>query len=158
MSETTIPEVTIGIDVGGTFIDVVVIDRDGGVRSDKVLTTPSDLSIGIVQGLEKVLKGGMRTAIQRARIVHATTIATNALLQHRTPKIGLITNRGFRDILEIRRHARPDVYNHRLEMAAPLVPRNLRLEVTGRLNGHFVTSGSSAADPGTRPSHGRFES
>ncbi len=136
MSETTIPEVTIGIDVGGTFIDVVVIDRDGGVRSDKVLTTPSDLSIGIVQGLEKVLKGGMRTAIQRARIVHATTIATNALLQHRTPKIGLITNRGFRDILEIRRHARPDVYNHRLEMAAPLVPRNLRLEVTGRLDHH----------------------
>jgi N-methylhydantoinase A len=136
MSEATIPEVTIGIDVGGTFIDVVVIDRDGGVRSDKVLTTPSDLSIGIVQGLEKVLKGGMRAAIQGSRIVHATTIATNALLQKRTPKIGLITNRGFRDILEIRRHARPDVYNHRLEMAAPLVPRNLRLEVTGRLDHH----------------------
>ena len=73
-------------------------------------------------------------AIGHSRIVHATTTATNALLQKRIPKIGLITNRGFRDVLEIRRHARPDVYNHRLEMSVPLVPRDLRLEVTGRLD------------------------
>lgn len=133
-NEGTAPDVTIGIDVGGTFIDVVVIDRAGGIRADKVLTTPNDLSVGIVHGLEKVLGNAMRDAVRRSRIVHATTTATNALLQQRTPKIGLITNRGFRDVLEIRRHARPDVYNHRLEMATPLVPRNLRLEVTGRLD------------------------
>ncbi len=134
MNENISPEVTIGIDVGGTFIDVVVIDRNGGIRADKVLTTPGDLSVGIVQGLRKVIGSAMGEALRRSRIVHATTTATNALLQHRTPRIGLITNRGFRDVLEIRRHARPDVYNHRLEMATPLVPRNLRLEVTGRLD------------------------
>ena len=134
MNEAAGPEVTIGIDVGGTFIDVVVIDRQGGIRADKVLTTPADLSVGIMRGLEKVLNGGLSWALARSRVVHATTIATNALLQQRTPKIGLITNRGFRDVLEIRRHARPDVYNHRLEMAAPLVPRDLRLEVGGRLD------------------------
>ena len=134
MREAAIPTITIGIDVGGTFIDVVVIDQDGGVRADKVLTTPADLSVGILHGLNKVMGDSLRHALAHSRIVHATTTATNALLQHQTPKIGLITNRGFRDILEIRRHARPDVYNHRLEMAAPLVPRNLRIEVTGRLD------------------------
>ena len=134
MSEAIVPRITIGIDVGGTFIDIVVIDQEGGVRADKVLTTPADLSVGILHGLDKVLKSSLRQALADSRIVHATTTATNALLQHRTPKIGLITNRGFRDILEIRRHARPDVYNHRLEMAAPLVPRDLRLEVTGRVD------------------------
>jgi len=134
MSEANMPEVTIGIDVGGTFIDVVVIDRAGGIRADKVLTTPADLSVGIMQGLEKLLDGGLSEALAQSRIVHATTTATNALLQQKTPRIGLITNRGFRDVLEIRRHARPDVYNHRLELAAPLVPRDLRLEVDGRLD------------------------
>jgi len=135
------PDVAIGIDVGGTFIDVVVVDRSGGVRSDKVLTTPSDLSVGIMQGLEKVLNGALSEAVAASRIVHATTTATNALLQHRTPKVGLIVNRGFRDVLEIRRHARPDVYNHRLEIAPPLSPRDLRFEVTARLDhrGQVVT-------------------
>lgn len=134
MDASNLPEFTIGIDVGGTFIDVVVIDRAGVIRSDKVLTTPSDLSAGIVHGLEKVLNGALNESVARSRVVHATTTATNALLQQKTPRIGLITNRGFRDVLEIRRHARPDVYNHRLEMSAPLVPRDLRLEVTGRLD------------------------
>jgi len=134
MSEATAPEVTIGIDVGGTFIDIVVVDKHGGIRADKVLTTPQDLSQGIMQGLDKVLGGAVGDALARARIVHATTAATNALLEHRTPTLGLITNKGFRDVLEIRRHARPDVYNHRLEMAPPLVPRERRLEVTGRLD------------------------
>jgi len=134
MSAAGSPEVTIGVDVGGTFIDIVVIDRERGIRADKVLTTPADLSVGIVQGLAKVLGDHVREAVSRSRIVHATTTATNALLQHQIPRIGLVTNRGFRDVLEIRRHARPDVYNHRLEMSTPLVPRDLRLEVGGRLD------------------------
>jgi N-methylhydantoinase A len=135
------PDVAIGIDVGGTFIDVVVVDRAGGVRADKVLTTPADLSVGVMQGLAKVLNGGLREAVAASRVVHATTAATNALLERRTPDVGLITNRGFRDVLEIRRHARPDVYNHRLEIAPPLSPRNLRREVAARLDhrGEVVT-------------------
>ena len=116
------PDVAIGIDVGGTFIDVVVVDRSGGVRADKVLTTPSDLSVGIMQGLDNVMYGALADAVAASRIVHATTTATNALLQHRTPKVGLIVNRGFRDVLEIRRHARPDVYNHNLETVPRLYP------------------------------------
>ena len=135
------PDVAIGIDVGGTFIDVVVVDRAGGVRADKVLTTPADLSVGVMQGLAKVLDGGLRDAVAGARIVHATTAATNALLERRTPAVGLIANRGFRDVLEIRRHARPDVYNHRLEISPPLAPRDLRREVSARLDhrGGIVT-------------------
>ena len=134
MSGTASPDATIGIDVGGTFIDIVVVDGRGGIRADKVLTTPEDLSVGIMAGLDKVLGTGLSATLSRSRVVHATTAATNALLEQRTPTLGLITNEGFRDVLEIRRHARPDVYNHRLEMAPPLVPRSRRLEVRGRLD------------------------
>ena len=129
------PEVVIGVDVGGTFIDIVAIERDGGVvHAEKVLSTPADLSVGIMQGLDKVFGRQIGAAIASSRIVHATTSATNALLESKTSRVGLITNRGFRDVLEIRRHARPDAYNMQLEIAPPLVPRDLRLEIDARLS------------------------
>ena len=86
-----------------------------------------------MQGLEKVFGAQLGAAITNARIVHATTLATNALLESKTSRVGLITNQGFRDVLEIRRHARPDAYNMQLEIAPPLVPRDLRLEIDARL-------------------------
>ena len=128
------PDVVIGVDVGGTFIDIVAIERASGeVYAEKVLSTPDDLSIGILQGLEKVFGARLAAAVANARIVHATTSATNALLEGKTSRVGLITNRGFRDVLEIRRHARPDSYNMGLEIAPPLVLRDLRLEINARL-------------------------
>ena len=135
--------VTIGIDVGGTFTDVVVANRNNGTfASDKVLSMPGELSTSILGGLRKVLGDDMADALAAARIVHGTTLATNALLQHEIPKIGLITNRGFRDILEIRRHWRPELYDLRLRLPPPLVPRDLRMEVDGRLDpdGNVVTA------------------
>ena len=135
MSDTIAsPEIVIGVDVGGTFIDIVAIEKEGGVvRAEKVLSTPSDLSVGIIEGLEKMFGPQLGDIIPASRIVHATTSATNALLENSTSRVGLITNRGFRDVLEIRRHARTDTYNIGLEIAPPLVPRDLRVEIDGRL-------------------------
>ena len=128
------PQVVIGVDVGGTFIDIVAIERGAKiVRSEKVLSTPSDLSIGILDGLNKMFGAQLKSKLENSRIVHATTSATNALLEKRTSRVSLITNKGFRDVLEIRRHARSDTYNIELEIAPPLVPRNLRIEIDGRL-------------------------
>jgi len=128
------PEIVIGVDVGGTFIDIVAIEKKGGVvRSEKVLSTPEDLSAGILDGLEKMFGLQLDAKLPGSRIVHATTSATNALIEKRTSRVGLITNRGFRDVLEIRRHARSDTYNIDLQIAPPLVPRNLRMEIDARI-------------------------
>ena len=86
----TLPDVSIGIDVGGTFIDIVVVDRAGGMRAVKVLTTPTGLAAGVMQGLAKVLGDGLAGAIPAPRNVHPTTTATAALLQGRPPAVGLI--------------------------------------------------------------------
>jgi N-methylhydantoinase A len=143
MSESLpVPDVAIGIDVGGTFTDIVVIDRAiGAMEVDKVLSTPERLSVGIMGGLQKVLGTRLTAAMPRARIIHATTQATNALIEGKTAKIALITNRGFRDVLEIRRHYRTDLYNMFLEVPPPLVPRDRRVEVDGRLDfrGEVIT-------------------
>ena len=128
------PEFVIGVDVGGTFIDIVAIERKGGgVRAEKVLSTPTDLSVGIMEGLAKMFGPQLGSTIPASRIVHATTSATNTLHENRVSRVGLITNRGFRDVLEIRRHARTDTYNIGLELAPPLVPRDLRVEIDARL-------------------------
>ena len=128
------PEIVIGVDVGGTFIDIVAIEKGGSVvRSEKVLSTPEDLSAGILYGLEKMFGLQLDAKLPGSRIVHATTSATNALIEKRTSRVGLITNRGFRDVLEIRRHARSDTYNLDLQIAPPLVPRNLRMEIDARI-------------------------
>ena len=83
MSDTIAPpEIVIGVDVGGTFIDIVAIEKEGGVvRAEKVLSTPSDLSVGIIEGLEKMFGPQLGDIVPASRIVHATTSVTNALLE-----------------------------------------------------------------------------
>jgi N-methylhydantoinase A len=120
--------VRVGIDVGGTFTDLVAVDSASGVvRSRKVLTTPEAPARGVLAGLQAL-------APEAASIAHGTTIVTNAIVEGRHAPTALVTTRGFRDVLEIARQSRVELY--RLDVPprpAPLVPRHLRFEVTERV-------------------------
>jgi N-methylhydantoinase A len=120
--------VRVGIDVGGTFTDLVAVDpASGTVRSRKVLTTPEAPAQGVLIGLRSL-------APDASSIAHGTTIVTNAIVEGRQARTALVTTRGFRDVLEIARQSRQELY--RLDVApraAPLVPRHLRFEVTERV-------------------------
>ncbi len=133
----------IGIDIGGTFTDLVLLnEQDGSVLFAKTLTTYPDPTIGIMTGVHEILdKGGTdKEAIQT--IVHGTTLVTNAIIERKGAVTALITTAGFEDVLEIGRELRYDIYDIFLEMPKPLVPRNLRVGVTERLDntGAVVTA------------------
>ncbi|HKY33209.1 MAG TPA: hydantoinase/oxoprolinase N-terminal domain-containing protein, partial [Candidatus Polarisedimenticolia bacterium] len=121
----------VGIDTGGTFTDIVIV-RGGAVEVWKEPSTPADPSAAILSGLLKAL-GGARPD-HDALVVHGSTVATNALLEGKTARVAFVTNRGFEDLLEIGRQARPDLYNLGAERPAPLAPRELRFGVAGRLS------------------------
>ena len=127
----------IGIDVGGTFTDLVAVDNFGRTTLAKVPSTPADPSIGVIDGLQLLadILGLKLTALlaETDRIVHGTTVATNALLEHRGAKVGLLTTEGHRDVIEMREGLKDDRYNLRLPPPEQLVPRKLRLGVRERL-------------------------
>ena len=127
----------IGIDVGGTFTDLVAIDDDGQVTLGKVPSTPADQSMGVMHGLTQVAATlGLDLAALLAgteRIVHGTTVATNALLERKGAKVGLLTTEGHRDVLEMREGLKPERYNLRLARPQALVPRRLCLGVKERI-------------------------
>ncbi|MBI4024289.1 MAG: hydantoinase/oxoprolinase family protein [Verrucomicrobia bacterium] len=121
----------IGTDIGGTFTDLYLLSKGGKAWSAKLLTTPRDPSIGFLDILEKSF--GADPDFRNAReIVHATTVATNAILEQKTARLGMITTAGFKDVLEIGRHFRRDLYNFFLEKPPVLVPRQRRIEVKER--------------------------
>ena len=127
----------IGVDVGGTFTDLVAIDDGGRITTAKSASTPEDQSTGVLAGLE-LLAGSL--GIERAallavtdRIVHGTTVATNALLERKGAKVGLLTTEGHRDVLEMREGLKDDRYALRQPAPEPLVPRHLRLPVRERI-------------------------
>jgi N-methylhydantoinase A len=128
---------TIGIDVGGTFTDFVAIDAAGRTVFAKSLSTPQDQSIGVMAGLGELARrlslsvGEMLTNTQR--LVHGTTVATNALLERKGAKVALLTTGGHRDILEMREGLKPNRYDLRSPPPEPLVPRELRFGVRERL-------------------------
>jgi N-methylhydantoinase A len=124
--------IRIGIDIGGTFTDLCAVTPDGRCWSAKLLTTPADPSAGFLAILDRAFRADPAYRDVRA-IVHATTLATNALLEGATARLGLITTAGFRDVLEIGRHFRRDLYNFFLEKPPVLVPRERRLEVDERV-------------------------
>jgi N-methylhydantoinase A len=124
------PRYRAGIDVGGTFTDLVLLDLvDGTVRTEKALTTPADPWEGIWLVLQQ-----SGVPIEDVEIAHGTTIGLNALLERRGTPTGLITTRGFRDIYEIGTGARTEMYNLFFRKPVPLVPREHRLEVSERLD------------------------
>jgi N-methylhydantoinase A len=124
----------LGVDIGGTFTDLVVVDETtGAVRVGKVLTTPKDPAHGVEQGIQGLLgDAGIAAGAVRA-VVHGTTLATNALIERKGAKTALLTTAGFRDTLEIRSEGRYDMYDLFIDPPAPLVPRHLRYEVPERL-------------------------
>ncbi len=128
----------IGIDVGGTFTDLFLWSEEGGAESFKVLSTPKDPSVGVSEGLQIMAQAHDLTLAEFAKqvstIVHGTTVTTNAVLTRGGAKTALITTEGTRDALEMRRGIREEQYNNRYQNVKPLVPRYLRLPVTGRLD------------------------
>jgi N-methylhydantoinase A len=128
---------TIGIDVGGTFTDVVVTGPDGTTTIAKAATTPADQSDGVLAGIALAAQAlGFSTAALLAaadRIVHGTTAATNALLEGKAARVAMLTTAGHRDVIEMREGLKPERYNLRLPPPDPLVPRALRLPVRERL-------------------------
>ena len=121
------------MDVGGTFTDVVLLGDDGRMVARKVSSTPEDYSRGIAEGLAAVIAESGATPGDLASVVHATTVATNTILEQKGARTGLITTRGFRDVLEMRRLRIPVMYDLQYEKPPPLVPRRLRREVDERL-------------------------
>ena len=128
----------IGIDVGGTFTDFLMIDAAGNAKVFKTSSTPQDPSIGVLNGLGEMAEfvgcSLEEFAGQIELIVHGTTVTTNAVLTGNGVKTGLITTEGFRDILEMRRGYREELYNNKLTPPPALVPRHLRLPVRERVD------------------------
>jgi len=125
----------LSIDVGGTFTDVVLVDdAEGHVWFAKVLSTPADPSLGSLAGALEILHRTGVPASAVADVIHATTVATNAVLEGKGARTGLITTAGFRDILEMGQEARYDIYDLGIKMPPPLVPRRRRLEVNERVS------------------------
>ena len=125
----------LGIDVGGTFTDVVLVDpATGQLEYTKVLTTPSDQSKGVIKATRALLERAGRAPADLALLIHGTTMATNALLERKGARTALVTTRGFRDVLEIGRAQKPRIYDiHDDGRPVPLVPRRWRMEVTERV-------------------------
>src|SRR5262250_3692368 len=124
----------IGVDVGGTFTDLALIDEaSGALTIGKVPSVPTDPAVGILQGIQQLLTENGIAPNEVTYLAHGTTVATNTLLQHKGAMTGLITTRGFRDLLEIARQRRPTLYDLRARKPTVLVPRDLRFEVTERV-------------------------
>ena len=126
----------IAIDTGGTFTDVVAIDEaTGAITAVKTPSTPADPSIGLLDGVEKALAALGRPPEDLAMLLHGSTVATNAVLEHKFDGLGLIVTRGFRHMIEIARQSVPDGYGNSFFWVKPqrLVPLHLVREVPGRL-------------------------
>lgn len=126
--------IRIGIDVGGTFTDFILMDEaDGAIRFYKVPSTPGDPSEAIENGLRQLMDLAGVAGKDVGYLGHGTTVATNIVIERRGARTGLLTTKGFRDVLELGRQARPSIYDYRVRKPAPLVPRERRQEVTERI-------------------------
>jgi N-methylhydantoinase A len=124
----------LGVDIGGTFTDLVLVDeRSGRLRVGKVLTTPKDPAHAVEQGIQGLLSDANVGARSVRAVAHGTTLATNALIERKGARTALLTTAGFRDAIEIGREGRYDMYDLFIDPPAPLVPRHLRREVAERI-------------------------
>ena len=124
----------VGADIGGTFTDLVLLDEDGNLHTKKVPSTVDAYEEAIVDGLASVFDATDVTADSVSEVLHGTTVASNAILEHKGAKAGLITTKGFRDVLEIRTLRMPRLYDLHWEKPPALVERFLRLDVDERIN------------------------
>jgi 5-oxoprolinase (ATP-hydrolysing) len=125
----------VGLDIGGTFTDLVLLDDDdGSLALHKVLTTPDDPATGALRGLRELLAGAGAGLDEVGVVLHGTTLVTNAIIERRGRPTGLITTRGFRDVLEMGHEQRYDIYDLFLRYPDPIVPRRHRLELDERIS------------------------
>lgn len=124
----------VGTDIGGTFTDIVFSGDRGTVYTKKTASTPDDYSRAVARGIEEVLAETGLNSRAIKEVVHGTTIVTNTCIELTGARVGLITTKGFRDVLEIARGRMPQLYNLDWSKPTPLVPRHLRLEVSERID------------------------
>jgi len=132
----------IGIDIGGTFTDIVCIGNDGTVTTRKVSSSSDDYSRSIGEAMPEILKICGVDGCAVREVIHGTTVATNAILEQRGAKTSLITTKGFRDVLELRRIRMPELYNWDWDKPPDLVERRFRREVSERIDsrGDIITA------------------
>ena len=133
--------IRLGVDIGGTFTDVV-LEKDGEISSTKVLTTYAAPENAIIDGMHQVCKKAGVDPSQIGQIIHGTTLATKALIERRGAKTALITTEGFRDVIEMRTESRFEQYDLNLNLPDPLLPRQMRFTVPGRVdaNGNILVA------------------
>ncbi|TAE32251.1 MAG: hydantoinase/oxoprolinase family protein [Cytophagales bacterium] len=137
----------LGIDIGGTFTDLVLLnEQDGAVVFAKTLTTYPDPTEGILTGVQEIVQKSGIESSQIDTLVHGTTLVTNAVIERKGAKTALLTTKGFEDVLEIGREMRYDIYDIFITMPKPLVPAHLRRGVTERLDKQGVVVESLRLD------------
>jgi len=125
----------IGIDIGGTFTDFVVFDPStGSLKSLKLLTTTENPAWVVMEGLNQIVSDLNQPEGETMDIIHGSTVATNALIEHKGARTALVTTEGFRDVLQIGRQNRPELYNLTPQIPAPIIPEDLRFEAVERVD------------------------
>src|SRR3954468_7654276 len=137
----------LGVDVGGTFTDAVLLD-DGVVHTAKVTTTPREESAGVMRAIEAVLARAGAAASDVAVFAHGMTVGTNGLLEERGARTALVATRGFADVLEIGRQDRPHLYRLCAPKPSPLVPAELRFEAAERVGPEGGVEPLGGEEPG----------
>ncbi len=123
----------VGIDIGGTFTDLLFVGEDGVAVIGKTLTTPEDPSLAVENALSPALQNRKARAGERGTLIHGTTLVTNSIIERKGAPTALLTTAGFRDAVEIGREHRYELYDLNLELPPPLVPRHLRFDVPERV-------------------------
>ena len=124
----------LGVDIGGTFTDIVLLGPDGALLSKKILSTPRDYSLAIEQGVAELMQETNVTGAQIVELVHGTTVATNAIIERRGARAALITTQGFRDVLALGRFRAPRLYDLTFRKPEPLIERQFCFEVPERID------------------------
>src|SRR3984893_2092060 len=124
----------VGVDIGGTFTDIVVLGSDGAIHTKKVASSVDDYARALVEGLDEALREAGLAGGQIEEIRHGTTVASNAILEHKGARVGLIPTQGFRDVLEIRTLRAPRLYDLAWQKPPPLIERYLRKTVDERID------------------------
>ena len=128
-----VKNIRIGADVGGTFTDVILIDDEGRLHTQKVPSTPPEFEQAVLQASRQLIDAAGTSGERVSDVSHGTTVATNAVLEKRGAKTALITTKGFRDVLELRRIRAPQMYDLFFRKPEELVERYLRFEIDERI-------------------------
>ena len=124
----------IGIDIGGTFTDFAMVNDDSGeVTLEKLLTTPQDPSVAVLEGICKLLESGNVPIAQVASVIHGSTLVTNSVIERKGTPTGMLVTKGFGDVLDIALERRYDLYDLRLRFPEPLISRSCRMEIDERM-------------------------